>query len=178
MSPAYITVGLVATVGIVWSMWDLLSVRLEQQFGYNPGGYARPTGLMPESVVYRAYIWTSETIPAILTRPVTGWGLDVYGDRVGWADFPMHIVWSSPESQWLRVAMVGGLAGLALFVYLVLSAWRTLLRVPRAAAPLRLLLLLACVVSITVPMLTNAGFPGAFWAALGAVAGLTERDKR
>jgi hypothetical protein len=177
VSPSAVLTGAIASGVVTWATWGLLSVRLEQQFGNNPGGFAQSTGLLPESFVYRTHIWATETIPAFLSRPMTGWGLDVYGDRAGWVEVPRQLVWSSPESQWLRAAMVGGLVGLALLVLLLGAAWGALAARPRTVAPLRLLLLVVLVGSITVPMITNAGFPGAFWAAAGAIAAMPRKAR-
>ena len=66
------------------------------------GRVSGPLPWVPETVGFRIEIWTEQTIPAILSRPLTGWGNSVYlGPNSG--PRPPSLIWKSPESEWLRV---------------------------------------------------------------------------
>jgi hypothetical protein len=110
-------------------------------------------------------------VPAILERPLLGWGQGVYIELGEWLNGPRELVWRSAESQWLLTLMTGGLVELALLAWLLVTAWLTLRRDPSADAfLLKALLLLAVLVGVTVPVFTNVGFPLAFWTAVGSIA--------
>lgn len=141
---------------------DLLQRRLDDQFGYNPGALAEMNGILPETLAYRLTIWTTQTIPAILERPLSGWGQGLYIEFGRWLDFPSYLTWRSAESQWLLTMVTSGTAVTALLlvvVYHISSAFRAQ---KGALRSILVAFIVACfLVSFTVPIFTNNGLPAA-----------------
>ncbi|UTM36546.1 hypothetical protein MX572_18790 [Rhodococcus pyridinivorans] len=101
-----------------------LGHRLEQQLN---APKAQQNSILPESVQYRMGIWERETIPAILEKPLMGWGVNVY-NRISTGDAPKQIYWSSPESEWMRTAIGQGLPLMVVQIVLLVAAWRMMKR--------------------------------------------------
>lgn len=149
---------------------DLINRRISEQFSASSGSFARPVGLIPETLVYRWQIWSKETIPAISERPLSGWGEGFYTEFGNWPRFPEYAYWPSAESQWLFVLVTSGLVGFLTFLILIIACAKILL----SKAPTRTLVTGSFIVVIaaaafTAPVITNAGLPAAAFALLGAL---------
>lgn len=127
---------------------------------------------LPSTVAYRVRIWQGETLPALDQRPLTGWGQAVY-DFPSWTQFPTSLSWASPESQWLGLAMRGGIVMLVAFVIVLILIFFVLHR-SRASlgggyiVVITMLVALLATGLINSPFSTN-GVPQILWPAIGAV---------
>ncbi|VXC45595.1 conserved membrane hypothetical protein [Pseudoclavibacter sp. 8L] len=127
---------------------------------------------LPSTVAYRVRIWQNETIPALEQRPLTGWGQEVY-NFPSWTQFPTSLSWVSPESQWLGLAMRGGVIVMLAYVIVLILIFVVLHR-SRAAlgggyiVVITMLLALIATGLINSPFSTN-GVPQILWPALGAI---------
>lgn len=152
---------------------QLVSTRLRQQYGGTSRSLSESSGLVPETMMYRFQIWWNETLPAIAERPVTGWGRAVYQNGGQWPVIPESIRWPYAESQWLNLMMTGGLLEFLVLVAVVVFTYKALSRGRFAwTLPARVLLVVAAIVSFTVPLFTNAGLPIPLWAICGGLASL------
>lgn len=161
----------------------LVSVRIEQQFAQK--GVASSSGawgLVPSTLLYRYRIWTTETIPMVAERPLTGWGAGVYDGARGSEDagriYPSRLFWASPESQWLAIMMNYGFLGLAGFSILLCYMATVVHRAHRSgmqwiASPSSALFLLMFLSAFTAPVLTSYGFPFGMWMLLGVMAAMS-----
>lgn len=161
--------------------------RISQQFTYQGRlAYWLPEW-MPNTIGYRIWIWTTETFPMIAERPLTGWGADVYEAAiVGHFNAPYRVTplqaqWPTAESQWFGTMMTDGIVGLTALVFLYGSAYFIIVRLLRTAETrwiahpnAWLLVATAVFMASTAISLTNKGFPTAFWAVMGVVAGLRD----
>jgi hypothetical protein len=144
--------------------------RVQQEYVATNQTLSRSSGLVPETLVFRIGVWAHQTIPAVVERPITGWGQGVYTQLRTWTDGPMPIVWPYPESEWFQQLMTGGVVELLVFSALLISAYRALARAPKQIAkPLRVLIGSMVLVGITVPCFSDVGLPVPMWAAVGAV---------
>lgn len=155
--------------------WVLFGSQLEDRISLqsSASNYTNDWAWLPESLSYRMWIWTHETIPSIFERPVTGWGTGVYS--FDWTIRPELLSWTSPESEWMRTAMMAGLVGLLLQAFLLLTVWSSILRparpaLGRALLPISTLVTVLVIASFIHPHLTNRGVPLALWAICGAIA--------
>lgn len=138
---------------------------------------------VPNTLQFRAYIWTTETLPMMKQRLLTGWGLDVYDVASGNAEqgrtYPRGLNWLSPESQWFGTAMTGGILTLACLVLLLVAALTVLIRARKVestawiARPVLALLAATVVFASTAPMLTNRGLPLVLWPLIAMVVALS-----
>lgn len=133
---------------------------------------------LPETLSYRMWVWTEQTIPAIAERPLTGWGVNVY--NFDWVWRPASLVWTSPESEWMRTAISVGIVGLAIQVAMLLVVWFQVLPAARAAVdkavlPFRIGFLGLMVISFTHSHLTNRGVPLLLWVGIGALVAVGQR---
>ncbi|WP_264796401.1 O-antigen ligase family protein [Arthrobacter mangrovi] len=149
---------------------DSLAFRVFQQYGDNAGAFSSSSGLIPETVMFRFSIWINETLPAVLERPVTGWGQGVYIQFGQWTHFPEDLLWRSPESQWFSVLMQGGLLLLVVIGYVIVQLWRAAsMQESQLAVVLKTFLLLCVATAFTVPQFTNAGLPAVLFVLFGAL---------
>lgn len=79
------------------------ATRLQTEFATHAGG-ARPS-FVPQTIAYRFEVWDHQYIPAIIERPLLG-----YGELL-----PVSITWPFPESQYIDDLIVGGVPVLLLF---------------------------------------------------------------
>ncbi|MEV8268526.1 hypothetical protein [Microbacterium sp. NPDC076911] len=172
--------GIVVTLGVVtFAAWRLFGAELESRLDSQTIGAANQQySWLPETISYRMGIWTRETIPAIAERPLTGWGIDVYaGVSKGWPVFPTQLSWGSPESEYLRTLISGGLlalcAQLALFITaaaVIVALWRGLSGA--IATPVAVMFGGLLLISLLHSHFNNPGVPYPFWLIVGACAGL------
>ncbi len=169
-----------ATASVVFG--SLIQARVDQQFTDRVSRISWLPDWVPDTLNYRARIWTEQTIPMVQDRPLTGWGTNLYegvylgleGQRV----YPTQLLWHSPESQWLGSAMTFGLFGLCAQVVLLLAIAHLLISAHRErdsmliARPILMLFVMSILVATTVPVFTNRGFPMAFWPLLGVLTGI------
>lgn len=164
--------------------WQLFGAELEARLNSQTSATSQEFAGLPETIAYRMGIWTRETVPAILERPVTGWGLDVYSAASkGWPSYPTQLSWGSPESEYLRTLITGGAVVLLAQVGLFIAVW-LLIRASRRVAgrtvsvPLGTLFLGLLVLSVLHSHFANPGVPYAFWPIVGVCAGLIEVGRR
>ncbi|MGO2748729.1 MAG: O-antigen ligase family protein [Pseudoclavibacter sp.] len=127
---------------------------------------------LPSTVAYRVRIWQNETLPALDQRPLTGWGQAVY-DFPSWTQFPTSLSWASPESQWLGLAMRGGIIMLIAFVIVLILIFIVLHR-SRVSLGGGYIVVVTMLVSLLATGLINSpfstnGVPQILWPAIGAI---------
>jgi O-Antigen ligase len=155
-----------------WAYWDVIQARLFEQYDRRSGSFSGAVGFVPETLVYRWRVWQEQTIPAILERPLTGWGQGVYIELGQWPNGPTTVLWPSAESQWFLTLMTGGLVELAVLGVLLGSVWRALRRTWSPGSRVMFTsLMMAMTTAATVPVFTNVGFPLTFWVGVAAVSG-------
>lgn len=125
---------------------------------------------LPESVAFRAEIWTNETVPAALHRPWTGWGSNVYG-RLNTGTVPSELLWGSPESEWFRTLVSGGILLLACQIALLVGAVYWLSRGSAATngwtTPILWAFIGIVIISFVHSHFANRGVPLALWPMVG-----------
>lgn len=171
---AKLIAGCVVGVAAGWAVLSqLVSTRWRQQYGGTSRSLSESSGLVPETMMYRFQIWWNETLPAIAERPVTGWGRAVYQNGGQWPVIPETIRWPYAESQWLNLMMTGGLLEFLALVAIVVFTYKALSNAKLPwTLPARVLLVVAALMSFTVPLFTNAGLPIPLWAICGGLASL------
>jgi len=143
-----------------------LASRLNQEFSSSAGS-GRHAGV-PQTLDYRWNVWTTQYIPAIEARPLSGYGVDL----------PASIQWPYPESQYISFLMEGGLPLLALFAGLAWVMFKRSREAARSKDPFDQALgraLAVTVVAMVVmnfiwPFLSNAGLPQILWCLLAIAA--------
>jgi hypothetical protein len=136
-----------------------LFTRLNQELSSSAGS-SRPAGV-PQTLDFRFEVWSSQYIPAIEQRPLTGYGVEL----------PSSIHWVYPESEYVSFLMEGGLPMLALFALLAWAMVERARAAARSSDPLEQALgraLLVIVVAALVmnaiwPYLSNGGLPQVLW---------------
>jgi len=139
-----------------------LASRINQEFSSSAGS-SRHAGV-PQTLDFRWYVWSTQYIPAIEARPLTGYG----------ADLPASIEWPYPESQYVAYLMEGGFPLLVLFAGLGLSMLKRSREAARARDPFERALGRALAVTVVAmlvmnliwPFLSNAGLPQVLWCLL------------
>jgi hypothetical protein len=119
---------------------------------------------VPQTLDFRWNVWSTQYIPAIEARPLSGYG----------AALPSSIHWPYPESQYVTYLMEGGFPLLVLFAGL---AWAMAKRSREAArskdpfdqalgraAFLAVVSMLA--MNLIWPFLSNGGLPQVLWCLL------------
>lgn len=172
-------------MAVYWVLGDLVAERLTAQ---QVAGTTGLPGWVPNTLAFRWVVWTQEALPAISLRPWLGWGSNLYGELSVERRYPTSVEWPSPESQWiLTVISYGVLTGalLAVLSLLIVFRLRKVAAHNKAAVPLLALFCCAVIFSLIAPVLTNRGFPAAFWPLLGSVIrtgrerpGRTEANQR
>lgn len=164
---------------------SFFSERFEHQFDSNAGGGKISSdssgNWIPSTLRWRYYVWESETIPMILERPSTGWGIGVYGAAFGTGDpgriYPNRLVWLSPESQWFYLLMSYGSLGFFSFLLCLHAVVHKVFFYRSNDAdflltPLKVLIAFMLLAASTAPVFTNHGLPIGLWALLGVLSGL------
>jgi hypothetical protein len=139
-----------------------LATRINQEFSSSAGSN-RHAGV-PQTLDFRWSVWTTQYIPAIGARPLTGYG----------ADLPSSIQWVYPESQYIAYLMEGGLPLLALFGALAWAMVKASRRAARTEDPFFQAIGRAVAVTVVAmlvmnfiwPFLSNAGLPQVLWCLL------------
>ncbi|WP_167542360.1 O-antigen ligase family protein [Rathayibacter tritici] len=180
--PVLVLSGVAVLVGGWLAFGQSIAARLEQQSGQSQYVIAQYSWL-PQTIGYRVNIWVTETLPAIAERPFTGWGAQVYAAaEKDWPVRPLSLVWGSPESEWLRTVIAGGVVGLLAEILLLLVAFAVVLRSRRALGaavvfPVSILLVVLVVISTIHSHFSNPGVPLALWPLVFAVAVAAQRMK-
>ncbi|WP_424808303.1 O-antigen ligase family protein [Rhodococcus sp. 27YEA15] len=103
--------GIFAAIGlgaIAYRLFDdQVADRLNSQLD-NPNSNDGLPYWIPETIRFRTAIWRDETVPAIMDSPLLGHGSNVY-NRISNGQVPPELRWPSPESEWMRTAMAGGI---------------------------------------------------------------------
>jgi len=152
----WLGIGLVA---ISVGAGSVLAHRLGAQFS-TAAGTGRPA-FVPQTLGFRWLIWTGQYIPAILQRPLTGWGVVL----------PNSIRWPDPESQYIEFLIQGGLPLLIMFGLLFDGMIREAKRATRCLDPtdramgeaLLVTVVLLGVINFIWPFLSNGGMPQMLW---------------
>lgn len=177
--PSMLVVG-AAVGGVAWVAFGAeIEERLENQQDVTASEYS----WLPETIAYRVTIWTHETIPAILERPWTGWGQDVYSAvGKGWRLLPHQLIWSSPESEYFRVLVSGGVIALAFEVTLFAMTIYALARANRApggsgvATPALVAFVVLLVISSIHSHFSSYGPPLVIWTLVGALMAFSSKQ--
>ncbi|MDY1034249.1 hypothetical protein [Stenotrophomonas sp. CFBP8980] len=166
-----------ALVGIAlgWQVFGaFIAQRVDQQAAGSFDSVSQYAWL-PETLGFRVSKWITETIPAAMHRPMSGWGYGVYESAEnGWPVSPSELSWMSPESEWLRTLISAGAPGLLLEVLLLLAMLGSVSAKGPSSAhlfPLKVFiagLLIACFIH---SHLTGPGVIVALWAIVGAAWG-------
>ncbi|GAA2239671.1 O-antigen ligase family protein [Herbiconiux moechotypicola] len=170
---------IVASGFIAWSVFgEQLQYRIDYQA--TTGQYDDPAlAWLPSTIAYRLTIWDTETIPAWLIRPWTGWGMQVYNFDLNWPQRPQSLAWLSPESQWLSTLITGGLLSLALLIFLLIATFVTVFRarkvLGKALSPVTALLVGLVVASTISSLFTAPGPPMILWGLIGALIPFAQR---
>ncbi len=139
-----------------------LAARINQEFSSSAGS-GRHAGV-PQTLDFRWHIWSSQYIPAIEARPLSG-----YGEKT-----PSSIEWQYPESQYIAYLMEGGLPLVALFGALSWSMLRGTRRAARSDDPFEqalgrattVMVVALLIVNLIWPFMSNAGLPQVLWCLL------------
>lgn len=146
-----VVVVLAALIGI------FLAQRLSDQFSQN----ATHRSAVPQTISYRAGIWTSQYIPAIDQRPLEGYGVQL----------PASIRWPYPESQYIADLIDGGLPLLMLFSLLMWAMVAQGRRISRSDDPfdvalgrsLTVVTVVLIAMDVVWPYISNGGLPQMLW---------------
>lgn len=155
-----------------------ISTRLDQQFN-SSAMYVDVPGWVPSTLAYRAFIWTSQTLPVIGQRPWTGWGDGVYGSVDPSRVLPTQLRWPSAESQWFAEAVSGGWLTTASLALVYLAFIATARRVENAAIrrTIGVFLLVVFIASLTAPVITDRGLPLVLWPLVAVASVLSTNGK-
>jgi O-antigen/teichoic acid export membrane protein len=151
---------------------SFLAHRLGAQFS-TTAGTGRPA-FIPQTLGFRWQVWTGQYIPAILQRPITGWGVIL----------PGSIRWPDPESQYIAFLIDGGIPLLAMFGFLFAGMVREAKRVTRSidqvdralGEALLVTVVLLGVVNFIWPFLSNGGMPQMLWCLFALLPPILSRD--
>ncbi len=172
-----LTLFLVSAAGAILFFGDMLNARFQQQYGQSSDSLSQSRGILPETISFRLDVWHRETFPAILERPWLGWSHHIYQDFAQGLWAPPSLRWPYAESQYLDLAMTGGVVSLAAFALVLVQLDRqTRALSPTYRRPVRVLLGGAVLAALMVPQFTDAGFPLPFFALMGAISGLHAKD--
>ncbi|UPK65821.1 hypothetical protein MYP14_11125 [Rhodococcus pyridinivorans] len=174
--PVHLFIGLTAAV-VVWvTIGDMLTSRLDKQTYASSAG-TRNYPFLPESVAFRVDVWINESIPAIMERPLTGWGIGTYR-YFGTPASSDNLRWISPESEWVRTAITAGIPTLAWQIIMLATVVVAINRLrslidgkfidPVFAAVITLL-----IASFIHSHIANRGVPLVLWPVVGACIALS-----
>lgn len=148
------------------SFGSYLVHRLATEFGAVVGS-SRITWV-PQTISYRWTVWTTQYLPAVGERLISGWGTVL----------PRTITWPFTESQYVSLLMEGGMPVLSLFLAMMAALFALarrsarLLPVPEdaaAASSLEILVLVVLVISSVFPYFTSGGLPEPLFVLVGLV---------
>jgi len=150
----------IVVAGVVFG--TTLAKRVDQEFA--PGATSSQHSFVPQTLDFRWQVWTTQYIPAIEQRPLTG-----YGNVI-----PLTIQWQFTESQYVTLLMEGGVPLLAVFAVMTWAMVRRARACARSPDPLDRALGQALAVGIVAlavmdivwPYMTNGGLPQVLWALL------------
>jgi hypothetical protein len=153
--------GAAAVVGALVAA-PFLATRLNQEFSSSAGS-GRHAGV-PQTLDFRWHVWTTQYVPAIEARPLTGYG----------PQLPPSIQWRYPESQYVAYLMEGGFPVLLLFGGLALAMVKRSREAARSRDPFERALgravaftvIAMLVMNLIWPFLSNAGLPQVLWCLL------------
>lgn len=173
--------GGIAALAMWTAVGPLITSRIDKQLGEAEYA-ARSYDWLPESVGFRLNVWITESIPAAVQRPITGWGASTY-QWLGTDATSPFLRWISPESEWMRTAVSFGFVVLALQFTLLAVTFRYLERAAKlssacAMGPFVVFFLGLLVVSFIHSHLTNRGVPLVLWFVVGIAVAMVEATKR
>ncbi|MHB8289825.1 MAG: oligosaccharide flippase family protein [Acidimicrobiales bacterium] len=156
----------IGTLAVILAFGSYLGQRMVTEFGTSAGS-SRSVG-MPQTIAFRLQIWTTEYIPAIEARPLTGYGVSL----------PTNVDWQYTESQYITLLMEGGVLVLVLFGAMSWAMIDRARKSARSSDPVDVALGRALVVLSLVlipmdaiwPYVSNGGLPQALWALFGLLA--------
>ncbi len=151
-----------------------LATRINREFS-STAGSSRPAGV-PQTLNFRWRVWSTQYIPAIEARPLTG-----YGEQL-----PASIQWQYPESQYIAYLMEGGLPLVALFGALAWAMLRGTRQAARSEDPferalgrsLTVMIVALLIVNLIWPFMSNAGLPQVLWCLLAIAVPRPARPER
>lgn len=170
-----VAAGLLAAVAIALLVFaPALEIRYHQQFVESPG-VSRPA-FVPQTVAYRYHVWTSEYVPVLSRRWLTGYGPDLPPSS---ASFPYT------ESLYVTLMLRGGLPLLAVYLALMAALFAIGIEMRHAADPVLRATARVAVVGIVllVPMHTiesyfvNGGMGQLFWITAALLIGGAARSE-
>jgi len=158
--------------------WAIFGSFISQRFAEQTSGVGKGNvtyAILPETIGFRLDKWVTETIPAAMQRPLTGWGYGVYESSDNrWPVTPNGLKWMSPESEWFRTLISAGIPALALQLMMITSIYATTFVGSSSAAyrsPLKVFFIGLICASIIHNHLTGPGTVVSLWALLGAIWG-------
>ncbi|MBY6707822.1 O-antigen ligase family protein [Rhodococcus sp. BP-241] len=174
-----------AAAGVAVLAWIAMSgqimSRVSQQSRQRPDDESM--GYLPETIRYRIRVWDQQTIPAIQENILFGHGSLVYR-YIGTDKAPSALVWSSPESQWLRTLIQFGAIAMILEIVAVVVALVLLIELVvrydmPAFLPVTVMAVLMTVIMTIHSHLYDRAFSMLFWsvAVTAAVAVRTARRR-
>jgi len=139
-----------------------LGARLNTEFSSSAGS-GRHAGV-PQTLDFRWSVWRTQYIPAIESRPLSGYG----------PHLPPSVAWPYPESQYISYLMEGGFPVLVLFGGLAWAMVRRSREAARSSDPFDQALgrataftvIAMLVMNLIWPFLSNAGLPQVLWCLL------------
>lgn len=152
-----------ATAAIVTG--PFLSDRLTSELTVSAG--SGRSSLIPQTIAFREQVWLGQYLPAIEARPLEGYGVVN----------PSSITWQYTESEYVSLAMQGGIPLLVLFGALTVVLVDRARRAGRSHDPFEAALGRALVVAaigivamdLIWPYMSNGGMPQVLWC-LAALA--------
>lgn len=181
------------SAGIIFTtfFWVYVSDRFNEQFTVQARYQSWLPEWVPNTIAYRVEVWRNQTIPAILERPLTGWGRGVYDAALGGGISseatrvtPTTLIWTSPESQWFAIMMTSGIFGLMLLFFLLVCAWNIFFKGLKQqqsswlSLPSFWLFISNIGIAFTAVSLTNKGFTGVFWPLVGVSVALVLQSEK
>jgi hypothetical protein len=142
-----------------------ITARIAQEYA-GPGA----SGGAPQTLSYRAHVWTSEYLPTIGQHLATGYG----------PGLPPGSIWPYTESAYITILLRGGLPLLLIFAWLMWIMARHSLAVADDRRPVARAMFVT-IVALTVMHLVanyffNAGFPQLWWGVAGVLMGGTAQE--
>ncbi len=156
----------VGTLVVIIAFGSYLGQRMVTEFGTTAGS-SRSVGV-PQTIAFRWQVWTTEYVPAIAAKPLTGYGISL----------PGNVDWQYTESQYITLLMEGGIIVLVLFGAMSWAMIDRARKAARSSDPMEVALGRALVVLSVVlipmdaiwPYVSNGGLPQALWALFGLLA--------
>jgi hypothetical protein len=157
---------------VVVGAGGLLAHRLNTQFTTSAGTGRSP--FIPQTLGFRWMIWTQQYIPAVMKRPLTGYGVVL----------PNSIQWPFPESQYITFLIQGGAPLLAMFGFLFWAMTQQAKRAIRSLDPVDRALgegllaatVILAIVNVVWPFLSNGGSPQLLWCLFAILPPVANRS--